>query len=172
MWWEGHRVSLTMWSVCAGPAAAFGMVPVMAERRVPVVAARVPSQAESCLTAGREAVGAGRFSVALEWFDRALTLEPGLGVAHLCRVFCLTALGRDKEAALAMEMALASDKEDARVALELARVHVRANETALALEVLAPALARAPSLEARLSRDPTLRALCDHPAYLQMVGQL
>lgn len=114
----------------------------------------------------------GDLPAALACFDRALMHEPRLGFAHLCRAFCLTGLEREDEAAEALARAVEGDSADSRVALELARVHVRAQETGLALAVLAPAMQRAPLLAARVARDRTLRALCDHPAYMQMLGHL
>jgi Flp pilus assembly protein TadD len=180
------------WMACAGPAALAGLVaPPQAAadtprptttttttttrphpRTVPVAADEAEREALHCLQEGRAAAARGALDEAVPWFDRALRLEPAMGVAHLCRALCLLDLGRDDDAAHALGLAMHHAPAEPHARVGMARVCAAAGMTPVALDLLGGALAARPSLSGDVLADPAFAALRDHPHLLQMAGAL
>jgi tetratricopeptide (TPR) repeat protein len=114
----------------------------------------------------------GEHEAALLAFDAVLRAGRDVdGIAHLGRALCLLNLGREDDAAGALQ-----DAGDAvglaEVPLRLARVCALSGNASDALRLVGVALAAEPGLAPRVAADPKLVTLRDHPAFLQMVGQL
>jgi Flp pilus assembly protein TadD len=157
---------------CAGPAAAFGIIPFQPPARAPVPLAVSSDPAHVRLAHARAALARGETRVALACFDEAIHLRPDVPVAHLGRAMCLAELGEAAEAAEALLDALALPDADGAVTMHLARMvaHEGAHQDAMDL------LARAFEIDSALTQqavvDPAFSVLADHPRFLQMVGRL
>jgi len=124
------------------------------------------------LTRAKALLAAGDHESALAAFDALLVSgRDADGLAHLGRALCLLHLGREDDAADALQ-----DAGDsiglAEVPLRLARVCALSGRASDALRLVGVALAAEPRLAPRVAADPKLVALRDHPMFLQMVGQL
>lgn len=144
---------------CVGPAAAHAYF----------VAA--PAAPPHPLRLAQQALAQGDALVALAAFERALADEPDLAVAHLGRATCLARLARDAEAADALDRALGNAGAE-RVAMRLAAACARDGHAGFAMDILGRVLDSAPHVAAEMADDAALRALRDHPRFLQMVGKL
>lgn len=187
-------MSLLRWAACAGPAslvapAAVEYHPSTAAPSAPAMAPIAPvgpvlaprpsprpvaeeTPAESCLRAGRRATAAGDLAGAVAWFDRALALEPRHSMAHLCRTLCLLGLGREEEAAAALDLAYANAPREPGARLDLARICARTGLHPIALNLIGTALEAAPHLAEPARDDSAFTTLRDHPQFLQMTGAL
>lgn len=150
---------------CTGPAAAHGMLPLPT--------ARPDEEAWLVhLRAARAAVGRGDVEGGLARFDEVLAQEPGCGVAHLGRTLCLAGLGRQEEAALALQQALGIGEAAPTLAFQFSRLAAREGRNDLAMDLLRHALAARPDLSESVLSDPAYRGLRDHPRLLVLVGRL
>lgn len=157
----------SMFAWCAGPAAAQGMV-------APMHASPAPAEDSEMghLLAARAAVARGDLESALRHFDGALRHAPGCAVAHLGRTVTLAGLGRADEASRSLQAGLDSAGNGADMAHQLSRLAAREGNSALAMDLLGPALAARPDLSDRILDDPAFRGLRDHPRLLAMMGRL
>lgn len=132
----------------------------------------VEKLALACLHHGRAAAKDHQLHQALAWFDRALHLEPGLGIAHFCRGMVLADLGRHEEAADAVEQSLGRAADDFAARIQYSRLLARNGHYDSALRMLGPALRAKPHLAAQVLADRDFSAMRDHPHFLQLVGAL
>ena len=174
------------WRHCVGPAAASGAFPPPPPPpQAPPPASPPPEApaeqagdavarlARECLRHGRAAAEARRLEEALAWFDRALALDAGLGIAHFCRAMILADLGRPDEAHDALERSTdGRGREDAPARVQLARLLARHGHYTQSLRVLGPALSARPELAELVQQDRDFRSMRDHPFFLQMVGAI
>ena len=177
------------WSFCAGPAAAYGMIPLVAAPTLPPSAAparaaappvAVPVEPEdpvarlalTCLREGRAAVAEKRLPEALAWFERSLALQPDMRIAQFCRAMVLADLDRPEDAYVALEASLGRDGDDAPARIQYARLLARHGHYDASIRLLGPAIVAKPHLAPRIAEDADFRALRDHPFFLQMVGAL
>lgn len=162
---------------CAGPAAAHGSILLPPTALAPAAPDAEPVDpverlSAACLKQGRLHVEKGRLPEALAWFDRALALQPDLGIAKFCRAMVLADLGRPDEAAVSLEGSLGRTADDAPARIQTARLMARHGQYDAALRVLGPALHLKPHLASRILADGDFRALRDHPHFLALVGAL
>lgn len=123
------------------------------------------------LADARRALALGDHAEALAAFERAIASGEDVGVAQLGRALCLLHLGREGDAGAAVDAA--SDSLGvAEVPLRLARVCAMASRHGDALRLVAAALRAEPGLAPQVAADTRLATLRDHPAFLQMVGEL
>lgn len=149
---------------CAGPAAALAMLP-------PPPARSRLSAADVRVLQARAAIGRSDLDVALRLFEDAVALDATLGIAHMGRVACLVALGRDEEAAAAMDDANAAPPAEG-VTAHLARGFAKRGESRVAMQLVGALLQHAPEAAPALADDERLAPLRDDPRFQQMVGRL
>ena len=159
---------------CAGPAAAFGILPPPppAPARSAVALAVGGDPALVRLAHARAALGRGDTRAALECFDESILLRGNIAVAHLGRAMCLAELGHETEASEALLAALELPDSDGSVTMHLARMLAGEGSIQDAMDLLGRAFSLDERLVEEAARDPAFGVLADHPRFLQMIGRL
>lgn len=159
---------MTAFLACAGPAAALAVAPPPPAPRV--TAPGTPQH--QALRLAQRLLRLGNVEGALVLLDRAVALDPDVGIAHLSRALCLAQLGREGEAHAALDRALACPETDGNFALQLASISARSGDAGLAMGLLEVAVAATPETAQRAFADPAFAGLRDHPRFLLIVGAL
>jgi tetratricopeptide (TPR) repeat protein len=165
---------------CAGPAAAFGILPAQSpilapfpsSTRAAVALAASSDPAHVRLAHARAALARGEVRAALVCFDESILLRADIPLAHLGRAMCLAELGDEPGASEALLDALALPDADGTVTMHLARMVAHEGAHQDAMDLLGAAFDIDPGLTQQALVDPAFGSLADHPRFLQMVGRL
>ena len=144
---------------------------VMAPRAVRMAPVS-PDDLQGLLQNGHGAVSRGAYGEAVAWFERALTLQPKLGVALFCKGICLAANGQVADAYGALRTACTVEPEDANYRVHFARVAVTLGKHKEAMDALQIVTRAMPELGPAMLEDPQLAGLRDHPRFLMICGAL